>query len=138
MRRLLGLTTAMVVALAACGGQSATASPSRTFVPSAGLPNGSTIPIAIAVNGTVLVTVPAKTTLGLSEASLPARPWTVEVRSPSGRVLSTMTVSTTDQSSAYSGQLARVDLPCGRIDVWTGGMQPLGPAFSPDMSKSCD
>lgn len=143
MRRALGLMAAAALALAACGSPSATASSTPTEVPTEPFPavsisNETTIPIAIAVNGMVLVTVPAGTADGLSQSSPPSRPWTVEARSPTGQVLATMTVSATDQSSTDSGGFARVDLPCGRIDLWTGGQQPLGPAFSPDMSKSCD
>jgi glucose/arabinose dehydrogenase len=140
--RLLGLTATVAIALAACAGASATPSSSTTPAPTPVLPvlsvaNGTTIPVAIAVNGTVVETVAAGTTEDPLRASLPTRPWTVEARSPSGRVLATMTISVTDSISSTSGKLARADLACGRLDVWSGP-PALGPMFIADPSKPCD
>jgi hypothetical protein len=144
VRRLLGLTATVAIALAACAGPSATPSPSTTpaptptpVLPVISVANGTTIPVAIAVNGTVVETVAAGTTEDPLRASLPARPWTVEARSPSGRVLATMTISVTDYISSTSGKLARADLACGRLDVWSGP-PALGPMFIADPSKPCD
>lgn len=121
---------------------SAIASPSATRAPAATQPaisvaNGTTVPVAIAVNGTVVETVPVGTTEDPIHATLPARPWTVEARSPSGRVLATMTVSANDFISSTSGKAVREDHACGRLDVWSGPPL-LGPMFSPDPSKPCD
>ena len=93
--------------------------------------NGSTLPVALVVNGTVVVQVAASDGAELTAAQLPPLPWTVEVRSPSGRVLVGMTVHAGDAWSApianggtqTSGAATRVDLSCGRIDIWSG--QPI-------------
>lgn len=96
-----------------------------------------TATVAIAVNGTLVETVAPGTTEDPIPATLPARPWTVEARSPSGRVLATMTVSASDYISSTGGRFSCADLACGRLDVWSGP-PVLGPTFSPDPSKPCD
>jgi hypothetical protein len=100
---------------------------------------------ALVVNGMTVETVPPGGYEDPIKAGLPALPWSVETRSPSGRVLSAMTVhagdvwqTTPDPSghSAAKGDAVRVDLSCGRLDVWSG--PPLaGPMFSPDPSGDC-
>jgi hypothetical protein len=143
VRRLLGLAATVAIALAACAGPSATPPPSTTPTPTPVLPvisvaNGTTIPVAIAVNGTVVESVAAGTTEDPLRASLPARPWTLEARSPSGRVLAMMTVSVTDYISSTSGRAASADLACGRLEIWSGPSLGGGPTFIPDPSKPCD
>jgi hypothetical protein len=138
VRQLLGLTAAVVIALSACAGPSATPSSSTTpastpLAPAISVANGTTVPVASAVNGTVLETLPPGTTEDPIHATLPARPWTVEARSPSGRVLATLTVSAAD-----SGRLAGADLACGRLEIWSGAPVAGQPTFIPDPSKPCD
>ena len=144
VRRLLALTATVAIALAACAGPSAPSSPSATeeaptpVAPSLSVANGTTVPVAIAVNGTVLETLPPGTTEDPLHATLPARPWTVEARSASGRVLVTLTVSATDYLSSTSGRFAGADLACGRLEIWAGAPVGGGPTFIPDPSKPCD
>jgi hypothetical protein len=139
VRRLLGLTVAAAIALSACASvtSSSIAPASAPVFPSISVANGTTISVAIAVNGTVMETVAPGTTEDPIPATLPARPWTVEARSPTGRVLATMTVGATDDITSTSGRFARADLACGRLDVWSGP-PVLGPTFIPDASKPCD
>jgi len=92
------------------------------------LSNASTLPVALVVNGTVVEQVAANDGAELTAAQLPPLPWIVEVRSPSGRALVGMTVHAGDVWSApipnggtqTSGVAERVDLSCGRIDIWSG------------------
>jgi len=137
MRRLLGLTATVAIALAACAGPSATASP-LTPSPALNVANATTVPVAIAVNGTVLETVPVGATEVPIKAALPALPWTVEARSPSGRVLATLTVSAADDISATTSVGAFEHLACGQLDLWAGG--PRGDAPIPSLAspKPCD
>lgn len=102
--------------------------------------NGTTIPVVLVVNGNVVETVAPGGYEDPVEAWLPRLPWAVETRSPSGRVLSRMTVNagdvwfTTDDPNGHSsakGAYVRVDLSCGRLDVWTYGTPLLGPMFVP-------
>lgn len=107
--------------------------------------NGTTIPVTLVVNDMVIATIPAGGYEDPVDAVLPPLPWSVETRSPSGRVHSTMTVNagdvvyTTPDASGRSsakGDAVRVDLSCGRLDVWSGPPL-LGPMFSPGPGN-CD
>jgi hypothetical protein len=107
--------------------------------------NETTIAVTVVVNGEVVATIPAGVGEDPIAAWLPPLPWSVETRSPSGRVLSTMTVNAGDVvytssdangRSSAKGDAVRVDLACGRLDVWSG--PPLaGPMFSAGPG-SCD
>jgi hypothetical protein len=106
--------------------------------------NYTTIPVTLVVNGRVIETIPPGGCEDPIRADLPALPWAVETRSPSGRPLSTMTVhggdfwQTMDASGngEVKGDAVRVDLSCGRLDVWYGTPM-LGPPFSPGPSGDC-
>lgn len=97
----------------------------------------TTMPVAVVVNGEALATIPAMRKVDPVPGSLPPLPWSVQARSAGGRVLATLIVSPQDAVSATSGVFAREDLACGRLDLYAGP-EPLGPAFSPDLSKPCD
>jgi hypothetical protein len=97
--------------------------------PVLGLSNGTPLAITLFVNGQLVGT--AKPGVGLSPiafANLPGLPWSVEARSPSGRVLTSMqvasdsvtTTSLPNGGAATSGTIGRVDLSCGRITIWAG------------------
>jgi hypothetical protein len=144
MRRVLCLAPAALLVFG-CAGPAATAAPAPTATPTPApsgatfsVANGTTVPVAIAVNGTVVETVPAGTTEDPIRAPLPPRPWTVEARSPSGRVLVTMTVAANDPLSDTYGRVGSAVLACGWLDLWAGAPILGEPAFSPDPSKPCD
>jgi hypothetical protein len=143
-RRLLLLS----VAVAACSGP--IAQPSPTPAPSAStspigqfggrrvlaIENGTPIAVTLVVNGVAIGTAePGIVFPEIDFASLPALPWTVEARSPSGRVLTSMHVgpdsvtTTTDPNGnvATTGTIGRVDLSCGRITIYAGYDAPSGP-----------
>lgn len=98
--------------------------------------NASTIPVALLVNGEIVAVIEAQAGHRvIASGILPALPWRVEARSPGGRALLSFTIgrgtitSTTgfDGHGSQTGAGARIDLSCGRIDVWAG--PPLaGPA----------
>ena len=95
------------------------------------------MPVDITINGVQVGTVSPGTTEDPIPATLPARPWTVEARSPSGSVLASLTGSAQDSISNNSGVAVREDLAFGRLDLWSGPPL-LGPMFSPHASKPCD
>ena len=107
--------------------------------------NGSTLAVTLVVNDTVVAVVPPNDGLSdIAAAKLPALPWSVEVRSPTGRALVSMTVSPGavwrmdlgGGASQLSGAGNRVDLSCGRIDVWSG--PPMsGPVPGPGTPGDC-
>jgi len=102
-----------------------------------GVSNGTTIPVTLIVNGTVIEIVGPGDRQEPITATLPPRPWAIEARSPSGRVLASLTVSLTDYISTTSGRAVRVDLSCGILDVWAGPPPTGGPTFIPGSSGDC-
>lgn len=105
--------------------------------------NQTALVVTVFVNGGVLVSVPPGEVRAVF-VSGGAGPWAVESRTPSGRVLSSMTVRPGDVSEASSdgsrtqrGAAVRVDLSCGRLDMWSG--PPLaGPVPGPGKPGDCE
>lgn len=110
--------------------------------------NGTTLEVTLVVNGQAVATYgPGEGTSGNGFAGpLPPLPWTVKVTTSTGRVLATMTVNPGDVATtaipggpvSMSGRIARVDLSCGRLDLWAGTAQPLGPAPGPGVPGDCE
>ena len=106
--------------------------------------NDTTLAVTIAVNGTAIRTIQPHTRESLFVKDLPALPWAVEARTPSGRALSSMSVragdvtETTrpDGSHEVKGDAVRVDLSCGRLDIWSGPPL-LGPPPGPGTPGDC-
>jgi hypothetical protein len=107
--------------------------------------NGSTLEVALVVNGTVVDRFPpGGGAFDIPAAQLPPLPWSVEIRSPSGRVLISTTVHAGDVwrvdlgagASQAKGAGNRVDLSCGRIDVWSG-VPMAGPVPGPGVPGDC-
>lgn len=114
--------------------------------PPAGLAvsNGTTLPITVVVNGTPRRTVAVGKVETIPASELPPYPWQAEARFPSGRAIATLTVRPGDvlRTSApfggttYRGDGVRVDLSCGRLDMWSGPPL-LGPAPGPGAPGDC-
>jgi len=110
--------------------------PAPTPPPGLSISNGTTLTVTLVVNGMPVATFARGTGRDPIPASeLSALPWNVEARSPSGRVVASMTVHPGDVSATTGpngeggakGDGVRVDLSCGRLDIWSG--PPLiGPA----------
>ena len=145
-RLAFGAVVAMMLAwsLSAC---SVVASLIPSSVPGAGrsigveVANGTALPITIVVNGVIVRNIgPGDGTHEPITADvLGSMPWQVEARTASGRVLVTLTVNVGDVVYAQDlsrGVAKRVDLSCGRLDVWAG--PPLaGPAPGPGVPGDC-
>lgn len=102
---------------------------------SVGVANGTTLVVTVSVNGRMIRTFGpgAGTGMdGIPASEIGPLPWVVEARSPSGRLLTSMIVHAGDVSStalpggvgSAQGVGGRVDLSCGRLDIWAG--PPLG------------
>lgn len=143
----------MVATGALLAGCSTTPSPSggqgRQVVPAASMTlnisNGTTLTVMLVVNGTVVATaVPGVAVDPIPASALPALPWVVEARSTSGRVLTSLTIHAGDvwQQPVPNGGVettgdgARVDLSCGRLDIWSGPPM-IGPAPGPGSPGDC-
>ena len=138
-RMVVLLVLALSVVLAAC-----TPRPTPK-IPVLGVDNGTTLPVTIAVNGTIVDTVPPNSQRSLSPGAFPALPWNVQALSPRGRVLLELEVvagavsDTSDGNGGASlhGAADRVDLSCGRLDIYAG--PPLaGPMPGPGTPGDCE
>jgi hypothetical protein len=98
--------------------------------------NGTTLALTIVVNGQRVGVVGGQNAGAFQPAALPPLPWSVEVRSTSGRVVLSVAVgvgSVTDtvgpnDEHEHGAPGARIDLSCGRLDVYPGDVGMLGPA----------
>ena len=103
--------------------------------------NATTLPITIVVNGVVARNVGPGDGVRepMTAAVLGPMPWKVEARTPSGRVLLSFTVNDGDVvygQSMVRGDGVRVDLSCGRLDVWAGPPM-IGPMPGPGEPGDC-
>ncbi|HEV8403433.1 MAG TPA: hypothetical protein VGQ31_10410 [Candidatus Limnocylindrales bacterium] len=114
--------------------------------PNLGVSNGTTLTVTVFVNGERLAEFPpGGPKPSFDVAALPPLPWSVEARSPSGRILTSMdvkpgdvTISSFPGGDALSGTMGRVDLSCGRLTIWAGGIAPSGSAPSSPMGSPGD
>lgn len=140
MRLPAALAAVLLAGCTALGGPSL--DPSAR--PSLGVSNGTTLTVTLVVNGQRVADFPAGGPQpDIDVTSLPPLPWTVEARSPSGRLLTSMNVGPGDVSTTTradgvverSGTMGRVDLSCGSLRIWAGfapsGPAPREPAGSP-------
>jgi hypothetical protein len=143
MRLIVSLTTlvvalalALALALAACGPRPDTGGSPAGLSYS----NQTSIPIDLVVNGAKIITAAPGTDGSVPASALPALPWNIEAQTSSGRALASLVVHPGDvvqDGNTQRGDGVRVDLSCGRLDVWSG--PPLsGPAPGPGSSGDCD
>lgn len=107
--------------------------------------NETTIDVRVTVNGQPGLRVPAGHSLDVGTAVIGPLPWAAQVRTLNGRVLVQTVVHAgevwTEQGPgdhrASNGVGARVDLSCGRIDIWSGSPM-LGPPPGPGTPGDCD
>ena len=110
---------------------------------SVGIGNGTTLTLTLVVNDAAVATVASGQETLIPASQLPDLPWTVEARSPSGRVLASIVVHAGDTidninpstgTGNASGVGTRVWLSCGDLAIWSGpgmGGGPSEPAGSP-------
>ena len=117
---MLGLRGAVAAcALVAVAGCTRVLPPSTSV--DVGIVNDTTIVVGLFVNGRHIADYPpsSKPAPSIDIATLPARPWAVEARSPSGRVL--MSLSVEPGHPSEGAMTARsVGLACGYLELWVG------------------
>jgi len=142
----LVLSLLVAVTLSACGAPT-TPSPSESARLSLGVSNGTTLDVTLFVNGQRIADYPAGGPVPTIDPYwLPLIPWDVEVRSPSGRVLTSMHVLMGDvldfgpyrTNAEWTIPMGRVDLSCGRLTVWAGDHQPSAPPPPPSPGRPGD
>jgi hypothetical protein len=143
-RRARSVVVAALLAIlvAACVPETLTGTADR---PDIHVSNGTTLMVTIVVNREAAGVVGPGDSATIPGAVRPDLPWVVQALSPSGRVLTTMEVHPGQVRETHwpdgriesSGALGRADLSCGRLDVWVGASQPLGPAPGPGQPGDC-
>jgi len=102
--------------------------------------NGTSIAVSLVVNEVAVGQIAPGQSGEFKAAQLPRLPWNVEARTISGRPLVSLHVNEGDvmmSNDGSQGDAARVDLSCGRIDIWSG--PPLaGPMPGPGTPGDCD
>ncbi len=92
--------------------------------------NQTSLFIRLRVNEVEMLIAPRGHRDPIPSESLPDAPWRIQVLTESGRLLSSLDVNPGDivtTANHAQGKAVRVDLSCGRLDVWAG--PPLaGPA----------
>jgi hypothetical protein len=111
-------------------------------VPPAGvsISNATALEVTLVINGAAVARVAPGEGAEVPPGEMPGLPWNVEARSPSGRLLVRMTVHEGDvdvDGDDQRGTGGRVDLSCGRLDIWSGPPM-LGPAPGPGVPGDCD
>jgi hypothetical protein len=116
------------------------ASPSSASSPSPGnlnISNATTLIVTLVVNGLRVGEVPPDSQRTIEAFGLPALPWNVEARSPTGRVLMTYQVQPGDVQT-YGSSVSWIDLSCGRLWIGQGNLTPDAPVpLSPGKTGDC-
>jgi hypothetical protein len=118
--------------------------PADDFGSTIDVANGTTLAVTIVVNGVALGVIPASSGGMIKPGLLPPKPWSVEARTTTGRLLLSFAVApglvtrTTDAEGVTSmaGAGGRRDLSCGRLDV-TVGPPMSGPPPGPGSPGDC-
>jgi hypothetical protein len=139
-QRVVGTGAALALAVT-CGG---------TFPPapadySVHVENNTTLNVAMIVNDRAIGFIGSGEAVTFGVEMLPPLPWDIEVRSPSGRVLLNLPVQigdveppvTENGGTSMSGSVARVDLSCGRLDLWVGAPM-IGPPPDGGVPGDCE
>jgi hypothetical protein len=138
----LALVSVLALGVIGCGGPGPTELPLGP-VPDAEMSltanNQSDRTLELFVNGSKITDVAATTQSTIEAHDLPPFPWAAELRLPTGRSLLALTVTSGSVVRLASGTGSvgtRVDLSCGRIELWA--VIPLGgPAPGPGRPGDC-
>jgi hypothetical protein len=91
--------------------------------------NGTTLDVTLYVNGEYVAVLPAGQALpAIDPWGLKALPWSVEARSPTGRVLAAVTFKEGDGQGSGASPVGRAILSCGSIDIYLNNSMPAAPA----------
>ena len=140
MRRIAALRLlATLPLLAACGLIPGSAGVVPDGQMKLSVANGTDLRLELVVNQLKIANVAPKGSVELGAGQLPQLPWATSVRFPDGRVLLAVAIRSGDviqlpNESKSVG--ARVDLSCGRIDIWSGS-PPSGPPPGPGVPGDC-
>lgn len=124
--RRMGLAL-LALGLAACT-TNATPSPLPTW-PSVRIYNQTSVALTMVVNGSQVTVIPAESLIDPLASPLPARPWTIQLQSRSGRSIVTLDVAAGAITVGLDGQPG--NLACGFVFLAVAGPLPVSePAFT--------
>lgn len=135
----LALATALAIAVLVTGCGLMPGDP-----PTLHISNGTTLVVVLTVNGQEIGEFrPGVGGAVFHEQPLPQLPWTVEARTETGRLLTSMVVlpgdvRTEQDGRNSSGVFGRVDLSCGSLRIWVGDTALSGPAPGPGKPGDCE
>jgi hypothetical protein len=144
VNRLAAVLVLLLVAVG-CGSLVPTPAGSPAFGDQVDVVNDTKLDVTVMVNGINAGTIAAHSAISIPARRLPPQPWAVEARSPSGRLLLSFpvapgqvtTTTDPDRHTTTNGVGGRVDLSCGRLDVFVGGPM-LGPPPGAGRPGDCD
>jgi hypothetical protein len=125
-----------VAALAGCQAGASVVAPADMTISAL---NATTKQLVLVVNGSFVKDLPPGGQIDVAASELPALPWNAEVRLVTGRTLVSLVVHAGDvviEGTSQKGDATRVDLSCGRIDLWSGPPL-LGPAAGGGTDGDC-
>jgi len=106
--------------------------------------NGTTLDLALFVNGTQVASIPGGGGTTVPPDRLPPMPWSVEARSSSGRVVASFGATTDElepvvgvDSTGWTIAGDRVDLSCGMLVMFAGTIAIVGPVPGPGTPGDC-
>jgi hypothetical protein len=111
--------------------------PSPTF-PVVRVSNQTSIAVTLVVNGSAVAVIPPGEVADPVPSPLPVRPWVIQLKSPSGNLLQSVSVPSGDIAVGMFPDPP--NLACGLLYLVVAGQLPAGgPAFTPLASaQPCD
>ena len=136
---------ALVAVAAMLGGCTPTGPTAKPIDYTLHVENGTALALTIVVNGQPITETAARGNSAIPTTALPPLPWTVDARTVSGRIVLTLAVAAgsivdtdnADGSHGHSAPGARVDLSCGRLDIYPGSSPMLGPMPGAGVPGDC-
>jgi hypothetical protein len=108
--------------------------------------NETSVEIVLFVNGVSIRNLPPMQSVALSSSELPVLPWQAELRLGTGRTVLHLDVAAGDVTVerdgngtmvSQGGDAVRIDLVCGRLDLWSGPPLLGGPPVPNASAAAC-
>jgi hypothetical protein len=138
--RAATLLAGIAMLLSACATQGPTVGPVPDDQMILSVDNQTNRALDLFVNGSKVADLGPTSLRDIRAGQLPPLPWDAQVRLPTGRLLLELTIrsgSFVRNANGGTGPGTRVDLSCGRIDLWSG-FPLMGPAPGPGVPGDCD
>lgn len=138
--RALAIMAGAMLTLTGCVSQGPTIGPVPDNQMILSVSNETSRQLDLFVNDGRVAVLAAASAKDIAAGLLPSLPWNAEVRLPTGRLLLQLTINSGSFVRTANGGFspgARVDLSCGRIDLWSG-FPLMGPMPGPGVPGDCN